>query len=433
MLCGARHQPSLASEERSVSCDRAEQQACHLAALLQVRLAGGAAGSWRCMMDLPGGSGLEDFDGGSSAGIVRPGHHVTDTAVNIGGPIPIPVPEQVAGVTGSRDDRVTRAIRGLAADPNAQSACCRRAEPRCPAGRPRGMRPRVRCAPGTALLLAACAAMAVAGCTATHPAVSATPRERAVAGAAAILKAFAVPPGAQRLPKAPDVLGGWVKAPSSTLVSTTLVDDVSFWRVPGQPQAVLAWEQAHLPRHFTPGDADFGPPSWDRTFSLSPIPGLLNARDLVVEVAGVGNGQTAIRVDAQVSWQPPRPGSDRVPSATRVVTIIQLPSLDPHARRPPAPVTITDPAVVRRLAALVDSLQLSTIGPGASCPAPLGGRIRLTFLAWGGGPRLAVAQGPAACGTVQFSAGGKRQPALQITDSFIPQVLKLAGLHWKVP
>jgi hypothetical protein len=282
--------------------------------------------------------------------------------------------------------------------------------------------------------------MAVAGCAAAHTrtgpvtaasrtAASATARERAVADAAAILRAFVVPPGGQRLPKAPDVL----KLPSSTLVSTTLVEDVSFWRAPGQPLAVLAWEQVHLPRRFTPGDADFGPPSWDRTFSLSPVPGVLNARDLVVEVAGVGNGQTAIRVDAQVSWLPPRPARERVPSAARVVTITQLPSLGPHARRPPAPVTITGLAVVGRLAALVDSLQLSTIGPGAPCPAPLGGGIRLRFLARAGGPPLAVAQGPAACGTVQFSVGGKRQTALQITDSFIPQVLKLAGLNWKVP
>jgi len=141
------------------------------------------------------------------------------------------------------------------------------------------------------------------------------------------------------------------------------VDDVSFWRAPGQPRAVLAWEQAHLARRFTPGDADFGSPSWDRTFSLAAIPGVLNARDLVVEVTSVGNGRTAIRVDAQVSWQPPRPAAERVPTAARVVTITELPSLDPHARRPPAPVTITGPAVVRRLAALVDSLQLSTIGP----------------------------------------------------------------------
>jgi hypothetical protein len=62
-----------------------------------------------------------------------------------------------------------------------------------------------------------------------------------------------------------------------------------------------------------------------------------------------------------------------------------------------------------------------------------GGGIRLTFLARAGGPPLAVAQGPAGCGTVQFSIGGKGQPALQITGSFIPQVLELADLNWKVP
>jgi hypothetical protein len=282
--------------------------------------------------------------------------------------------------------------------------------------------------------------MAVAGCAATRTttgpvtaasrtAASPTARERAVAEAAAILRAFVVPPGGQRLPKAPDVL----KTPSSTLVSTALVDDVSFWRAPGQPQAVLAWEQAHLPRRLTPEDIDFGPPSWDRTFSLGPVPGVLNARDLVVEVTAAGNGQTAIRVDAQVSWQPLRPALERVPSAARVITITQLASLGPHVSRPPAPVTIADLAVVRRLAALVDSLQLSTIGSAASCPLVPGGGIQLTFLARASGPPVAVAQGPAACGTVQFSVGGKPQPALQITDSFIPQVLKLADLNWKVP
>jgi hypothetical protein len=296
----------------------------------------------------------------------------------------------------------------------------------------------MRWAPGPALVMAACAAVGVAGCatahtmnrpaTASRPTSSRTPREHAAADAAAILKAFAVPPGARRLQQAPEAL----KVPITTLVSTTQVDKVSFWRAPGRPQAVLAWEQAHLPHRFRPGDADFGPPSWDRMFSLSPIPGVLNVRELVVEVTAAGNGQTAIRVDAQVSWQPPRPATERVPSAARVVTITQLPSLDPHASRPPAPVTITDVAVVRRLAALVDSLQLSTIGPTARCPAPLSGGIRLAFLARVGGPPLAVAQGFAACGTVQFSVRGKRQPPLQLTDSFIPQVLKLADLHWKI-
>jgi len=299
-----------------------------------------------------------------------------------------------------------------------------------------------RRAPRTPFLLAAwavmAAVMAVAGCAATRPTAgpataartpgAPTGRERAVAEAAAILRAFVVPPGGQRLPTAPDVL----KVPSSTLVSTTLVDDVSFWRAPGQPQAVLAWERAHLPRRFKLGDADFGPPSWDRMFSLAPIPGVLNVRELVVEVTGAGNGQTAIRVDAQVSWQPPRPASEQVPRTAHAVRFSQQRSLDPHASHPPRPVTITKAAIVRRLAALVDSLQLSTIGPGASCPAPVGGGIRLTFLTRAGGQPLAVAQAPAACGTVQFTVNGERQPALQITDSFIAQVLKVAGLHWNV-
>ena len=102
----------------------------------------------------------------------------------------------------------------------------------------------LRCAPGKTLLLVAWAAMAVAGCAATHStagpvtavsrtAASPAPRERAIAEAAAILRAFVVPPGGRRLPEAPDAL----KFPASTLVSTTLVDDVSFWRAPGAPQA----------------------------------------------------------------------------------------------------------------------------------------------------------------------------------------------------
>lgn len=72
------------------------------------------------------------------------------------------------------------------------------------------------------------------------------------------------------------------------------------------------------------------------------------------------------------------------------------------------------------------------IGPDAPCPAVLSGAIRLAFLARADGLPLAVAKGPVACGTVQFSADGKRQPALQLTDSLIPQILKLVGLHWKI-
>jgi len=169
-------------------------------------------------------------------------------------------------------------------------------------------------------------------------------------------------------------------------------------------------------------------------FALPSVPGVLTDRELVVEVIAAGGGQTAIRVDAQVAWQPPRPHGEYVPSAARVVTVAAVPDVAAPAGagqfRLPAPVTITSAPVVARLAALVDSLQLSTIGV-ASCPAFLAPVVQLTFRARPGGPALAVAQGPAPCGTVLFTLGG-RQPALQVPDGFVAQVLKLADLRWRL-
>jgi hypothetical protein len=277
---------------------------------------------------------------------------------------------------------------------------------------------------------------AAAPAVASRPAPAATPRQRAVADAAAILNKFVPPPGARRLAKAPGTDGGLLKFPSSSVVSIALVDDASFWLAPGQPPAVLAWEQAHLPRQFTPEDQGFGPPSWDRMFSLPPVPGVLTDRELAVEVIAASGGQTAIRVDAQVAWQPPRPRGEYVPSAARVVTVAAVPDIAAPAGaagrlRLPAPVTITSAPAVARLAALVDSLPLSTIGV-ASCPAFLAPVVQLTFRARPGGPALAVAQGPAPCGIVLFTLGGRQQPALQVPDGFVSRVLATAGLRWRL-
>jgi hypothetical protein len=285
-------------------------------------------------------------------------------------------------------------------------------------------------AAGTTTARGAASAPVSATAAASRTAPAATPRQRAVADAAAILTAFVPPPGARRLQKAPGTDGGLLKFPSSIVVSTALVDDASFWVAPGQPPAVLGWEQAHLPRRFTPEDEGFGPTSW-RMFSLLPVPGVLTDRELVVEVIAAGGGQTAVRVDAQVAWQPPRPPGERVPSAARVVTVAAVPYTAVGAGRPPAPVTITGAAVVARLAALIDGLRLSTIGV-ASCPAFLAPGVRLTFRARPAGPALAVAEGPASCGTLLFTVGSRQQPALQVTDGFVRQVLAIAGLRWRL-
>jgi hypothetical protein len=257
------------------------------------------------------------------------------------------------------------------------------------------------------------------------------PQQRAWADAMSIAAAFVPPPGARQLPKPPWLPGDWQLAnPSSTIVSSALADYPAWWIVPGQPRRVLAWEVAHLPRRFTPGDTSQGDNHWDEMFSLPPVAGVLLDRELIVEVADAGGGKTAIRVDGQVTWQPTRRASDLVPATARVVTLSEVAVLDPHPTLP-APVTITDPNVVRRLTVLVNELPLATF-TAASCPPPIGNELMLTFRASRGGPVLATVQGPGACGTMQFTLSGNEAPALQIMGSFTQNVLAVAGLRWPV-
>jgi hypothetical protein len=258
-----------------------------------------------------------------------------------------------------------------------------------------------------------------------------TPRQRAEKDAAAILTSFAVPPGGHRLAGPPSLPGGVLKTPASFLVSNWEVHLTAFWEAPGSPQAVLAWERAHLPRRFALGDAGFGPPAWDRGFELAPE-GALVSRELDVEVASTGGGQTGIRVDAWVAWQPPRPASSLIPPTARTVAIADLYNDSATPNRPPVTVTITDPGAVRKLAALIDGLPLSTTPPEASCPSSRPS-LSLTFRARPGGPALAIAQTGQQCYSVALTVRGARQLPLQNEPTLDTQILKVAGLSWKIP
>ena len=87
---------------------------------------------------------------------------------------------------------------------------------------------------------------------------------------------------------------------------------------------------------------------------------------------------------------------------------------------------------MRRLAALVNGLPLSTVGQGIPCPS--GSGITLTFRVAAGSPPAAVAVGPAGCGQVTLSLDGRDEPALLPPDagSYRAAVLKIAGLHWRL-
>jgi hypothetical protein len=255
---------------------------------------------------------------------------------------------------------------------------------------------------------------------------SGTARQRAAADARAILAEFAPPPGAVRLAKQPALPGG---SPVTGLASDAQADATGYWRASGAATALLAWEKAHISRSFSRQDVIIGPPSWSTLYTLPAVPGVLPAREMNVQFYDAGGGMTVITADAMVSWQPPRPASEVIPATVTVVTIARSGLLPQDA---PAPVTITSAPVVRRLAALVDGLPASTVPDDVPCP--MGPGLTLTFRATAGGPPVAVADGPGACGVVSLRLNGNGRPALLPPDagSYRATVAKIAGLHWKL-
>jgi hypothetical protein len=92
------------------------------------------------------------------------------------------------------------------------------------------------------------------------------------------------------------------------------------------------------------------------------------------------------------------------------------------------PVTITSPPEVRRLAALINALPLSTAPTRGPCSGG-GPQFTLTFRTAVSGPEVAIVD-RAACGALSLSLHGKDQPALQPSGSYVATVLSITGLNW---
>jgi hypothetical protein len=274
---------------------------------------------------------------------------------------------------------------------------------------------------------AGCAGPAKAPATTRSPArltgiaAGGTPKQRAAAEAKAILASFVPPPGAVRLAGKPRLPSGGTMG----LNSTAQADAIGYWRVPGQPTALLAWEQAHISRSYSRQDVLMGPLSWDTAYSLPAIPGVAPEREMNVQAYEMGGGMTVLAADAMVTWQPPRPATEAIPASVRMVTIATAGPWQGN----PRPVTIRAAPAVRRLAALVNSLPVATVGEGIPCPMGVG--VTLIFSA-SGGPPVAVASGPAACGVIDLTLHGRSEPGLQPPGSYLATVLKTAGLHWRL-
>jgi hypothetical protein len=288
-----------------------------------------------------------------------------------------------------------------------------------------------------ALAAAGCGSAASAPPTPSPPAVSSaspagtspgagsqpagTASQRAAADARAILAKFVPPPGAVRLARQPALPAD---APSVGLNSADQADAVEYWRAAGSATALLAWEKTHISASFSNQDVLIGPPSWNTMYALPAVAGVLPTREMNVQFYESSDGSTVIMAAAMVAWEPPRPAAEVIPASVTQVTITPLGPW--HGQ--PVPATITSAAVVRRLAALINGLPLSTAGDAPCASGPMD--FSLTFRAAAGGPQAAYAA-PGACGSLSLQLDGKDEPALQAPDSFLATVLKIAGLNWK--
>jgi hypothetical protein len=313
-------------------------------------------------------------------------------------------------------------------------------------------------------------ALALAGCAVAHPSATAarsaattasqtaataqSPKQRAEADAAAILAAFVAPPGARKLPGAPPGQANQLKSIAGSSASPNWIDKTGFWQVKGDPQQVLAWTASHVGRsHTSLGLISYLPTPgkeetvWERDYVLPPVPAVEDTRELTAEVADAGDGQTAIRVDAQVTWLPASEASETVPAAATAVTLSEIP--DPNQKqKPPQPETITSLAAVRRITAMVNSLPVFPPGP-RECGFGTGADLVLTFLSAPKGRVLATALvNGAGCQPVIFAAGATKitndtqtWSATGVVTLGVPYhghalavtVLKTAGLKWNLP
>jgi len=291
---------------------------------------------------------------------------------------------------------------------------------------------------------AAAAAAAGAGIPKPSPAVTAARRRRARADAKTLLGRVRLPAGAEQLSTEPAGDGGTLSRPASRpAITTTLVDEHTWWRAPGSAASALAYLRAHVPRggKFRES-ASQGPARNDLVsgyvgFVWPPLGRLLNDRELLVQVTRLAGGGIGVRVDAQVQWIVPRPVSERIPRGVDEIDVTRA----APGEAPSLEVKVVSPHEIGSLISIVDALEI--IQPGAySCPLlPARGPIvTFTFRASDGGTVLARASEPSSarepttsCDPMTFSIRGHEQTPLLGGAAVVRKAGQLLGVHLQTP
>lgn len=305
------------------------------------------------------------------------------------------------------------------------------------------------------LLLGAVALLSgtvVVGCASTSPdskpqVVSALPtaasNERAArAEAMSLLRELALPAGAVRAQHEPAGDGGVLAYAVSSPQTRDLVDLHGWWLVATRLPSVLAFIRAHPPGGSQPGGSGSGggphiPPNEYVSFSLPPARGVLQSVELTVNAVSLHDGATGVRADAQVVWIVPRRASERIPTGVHAIDITRT----RRGQAPSLSVSITDPAQVGKIVAMVDRLPRSQ--PGSySCPSePVNPPVvTFTFRAAAAGAVLAQAREVAfatgtgtPCEPMALSIRGRAEDSLEDGGTVLEKAGRLLGITLTTP
>lgn len=245
-----------------------------------------------------------------------------------------------------------------------------------------------------------------------------------------LLASVVLPLGAARVGSDP-AANSALNAPAFSTVTPARVDAHAFWRVPGAPQAAIAWIRAHPPVGssgvFVSGVQTRGgvPDAVSLAFSFPVKRGLLRSETLGVVATGARGGDSALLADAQVVWWVARPTSERIPSGVRLVSL----TVARPGRPPGLPRMVSSPARVRQIVALVDALTAEQPG-SVVCPADFGPLVTLAFRSAPNVAPVAVATADGSgCGFVTLGIRGRARPGLSGGPKLIGALDKLLGVH----
>lgn len=268
-------------------------------------------------------------------------------------------------------------------------------------------------------MLAACGSPTVAGRPSRSPAKASPVRtetpsrhERALRDARYLIGLVTPPAGAREVAREPVGDRGLLGRPAASPLDFNLVTVTRFYVVRGSAKAALDRISGERPAGFDARSgrgrlwAGSAVEEW-MTFSWPPVGQLLDQRTVLVGAVNLPGGRAGLRIDAEVTWLPPKPPGDLVKGEVEAITAALSRGLSPgeHAH---GPVTTTDQRTIAEIVAHLDALSVVSLPP-SSCPADTGGVLTVRFRRRLHARPFAVALADTtACQSVQVRRGDRR-------------------------